>query len=391
MQQPLSGIKVVDLTRVLAGPWATQSLADLGAEVIKIEHPSRGDDTRAWGKPLANSPTDTAANSAYFQCANRGKRSVCIDIKAAAQLAQLKQLIAGADVVVENYKVGALVKYGLDYASLSAQHPTLIYCSITGFGQTGPRATEAGYDAMIQGMGGLMSITGPADGEPGAGPQKVGVAVADIMTGMYALSGIQAALFHRQRTGEGQYIDVSLFDTQLAWLANQAQNYFVSGESPVRQGTAHPNIVPYQAVATSNGYIMLAVGNDGQFARLCQTIGLPQLADDDRFSTNPQRVAHRDQLLPLLLAALATKTSQQWLELFNEATVPCGPINSVGQAFEEPQTAARETIQTINHPTMGEVATVANPLKFSKTPIQYNLAPPTLGEHSGQYLSDDQQ
>ncbi len=386
MQQALSGIRVVDLTRVLAGPWATQALADMGAEVIKIERPGTGDDTRSWGQPLTGSEVGGAVNSAYFQSANRGKRSVCVDFSSAEQLSQLKALVESADVVVENYKVGALAKFGLDYESLSKINPRLVYCSITGFGQTGPRAHEAGYDAMIQGMGGLMSITGPSDAESDAGPQKVGVAVADIMTGMYALSGIQAALFHRERTGEGQAIDVALFDTQLAWLANQAQNYFVSGHSPQRQGTAHPNIVPYQAVPTQDGYIMLAVGNDGQFSRLCEALAVPELANDERFSTNPQRVANRDVLLPLLFERLKTQPSQHWLQLFNSMTIPCGPINTVGEAFGEAQAQARNVEQQIEHPVMGAVKTVANPLKMSKTPIQYSLAPPMLGEHTHEYL-----
>jgi len=391
MSELLSHLRVVDLTRVLAGPWATQALADFGAEVIKIERPGVGDDTRSWGPPWVGEANDPNAqlNSGYFQSANRGKRSVCVDLTNDQELTQLKELIRSADVLVENYKTGALAKYGLDYQSVSELNPKIVYCSVTGFGQTGPRANEAGYDAMIQGMGGLMSITGVAEGEPGAGPQKVGVAVADLMTGMYALSGIQAALLYREQTGEGQHIDISLFDTQLAWLANQAQNYLVGGEVPQRKGTGHPNIVPYQAMPTADGYMMLAVGNDAQFKRCCDVIGLPDLPSDERFTTNSARVAHREILVPMIETQLKTQTSTHWIAQFNDATVPCGPINDIGQAFDEPQAKARGVVQTLQHPVIGDVPSVANPLKFSKTPIAYRLAPPMLGEHTHNYIKQD--
>jgi len=388
MSQLLSHIRVIDLTRVLAGPWATQTLADFGAEVIKIERPEKGDDTRSWGPPWAGEPNDPDAqmNSGYFQSANRGKRSVCVDLNDQDQLEKLKELIRSADVLVENYKTGALAKYGLDYESVSKLNGKIIYCSVTGFGQTGPRASEAGYDAMIQGMGGLMSITGVADGQPGAGPQKVGVAVADLMTGMYALSGIQAALIYREKTQQGQYIDISLFDTQLAWLANQAQNYLVGGTVPQRKGTGHPNIVPYQAMPTADGFMMLAVGNDSQFVRCCEVLELGEIPLDPRFATNASRVAHRDQLVPVLEEKLKMRPSADWIRLFNDATVPCGPINDVAQAFAEPQAKARGVVQMLQHPIIGAVPSVANPLKFSKTPIKYDLAPPMLGEHTDEYI-----
>lgn len=377
---PLKGIRVLDLSRVLAGPWATQLLADYGATVWKIERPEVGDDTRHWGPPyLKDAQGADTTESAYYLCTNRGKRSVAVDIATPSGQALIRQLVARADILVENFKVGGLKKYGLDYPSLSAGHPGLIYCSITGFGQTGPDAGLAGYDAMVQARGGLMSITGERDDLPGGGPQKVGVAVVDLMTGMYAVSAILAALHHRERSGEGQHIDLALLDTQVAWLANQGMNYLVSGEAPTRQGTAHPNIVPYQALPTGDGYLMLAVGNDRQFAACCKVLGQPELARDARFATNRQRVKYREQLIPLLVALFRQKTTADWQRLLAAEQVPCGPINSIDQVFQDPQVRARGMQMDLAHPAAGRVPQVANPVRFSRTPVEYQGAPPLLG------------
>ncbi|AKH20720.1 CaiB/BaiF CoA transferase family protein [Sedimenticola thiotaurini] len=377
---PLKGIRVLDLSRVLAGPWATQLLADYGATVWKIERPEVGDDTRHWGPPfLKDGQGADTSESAYYLSANRGKKSVAVDITTPSGQAIIRQLASRADVLVENFKLGGLKKYGLDYASLSAEHPGLIYCSITGFGQTGPDAGLAGYDAMVQARGGLMSITGERDDLPGGGPQKVGVAVVDLMTGMYAVSAILAALHHRDRSGEGQYIDLALLDTQVAWLANQGMNYLVSGEAPGRQGTAHPNIVPYQAMPTRDGFLMLAVGNDRQFAACCKVLGQAELARDDRFATNRQRVKHRQQLIPLLESLFRKKTTTEWRRLLDAEQVPCGPINSIDQVFQDPQVLARGMRLDLPHPLAGQVPQVANPVKFSRTPVEYPGAPPLLG------------
>ncbi|MCC5854021.1 MAG: CoA transferase, partial [Alkalimonas sp.] len=366
---PLKGIKVLDLSRILAGPWATQVLADYGAEVWKVEKPGEGDDTRRWGPPfLHDEAGKNTGQSAYFLCANRGKRSVCIDITTEQGQRQIRQLAAKADVLVENYKVGGLAKYGLDYPRLSALNPRLIYCSITGFGQTGPYAQQAGYDAMIQGLGGLMSITGEPDDKPGGGPQKVGVAAADLMTGMYAVSAILAALHHRHQTGQGQHIDLALLDTQVAWLANQASNYLVAGEVPQRLGTAHPNIVPYQAMQCQDGFIMLAVGNDRQFRSCCTVLGCPELAEDARFISNSLRVQHRDALIPLLAAQLLQHGVSHWVKALSEQQVPCGPIHNVAQVFADPQVQARGLQISVTHPKGYSVPMVANPVKFSATP-----------------------
>jgi len=385
---PLKGIRVLDLSRVLAGPWATQLLADYGATVWKIERPEAGDDTRHWGPPfLKDRQGADTTESAYYLSANRGKKSVAVDITTEAGQAIIRQLAGRADVVVENFKRGGLKKYGLDYATLSAEHPGLIYCSITGFGQTGPDAGLAGYDAMVQARGGLMSITGEADELPGGGPQKVGVAVVDLMTGMYAVSAILAALHHRDRSGEGQYIDLALLDTQVAWLANQGMNYLLSGEAPTRQGTAHPNIVPYQALPTSDGFLMLAVGNDRQFAACCRVLGQAELAEDARFATNRQRVKHRQQLIPLLEKLFRRKTTAEWRRLLDAEQVPCGPINSIDQVFQDPQVLARGMRLDLPHPLAGQVPQVANPVKFSRTPIEYQGAPPLLGADTAAVLA----
>jgi len=385
---PLQGIKVLDLSRILAGPWAGQMLADLGADVIKVERPGAGDDTRSWGPPYM--PTSAGfedgeeRQAAYFQTANRGKRSLCVDMSSAEGQAIIKQLAGKADVLIENFKVGGLAKYGLDYATLSALNPELIYCSITGFGQTGPYKDRAGYDFMIQAMGGLMSVTGDANGEP----MKVGVALADVMTGLYASNAIQGALIHQLRTGQGQHIDLALLDVQVATLANQAMNYLATGDNTKRLGNSHPNIVPYQAFATADGHLILAVGNDGQFHRFCQVAGQPELAHQGDYATNSLRVANRDTLVPLVVAIMLQQTTDWWLAKLNEVGVPCGPICTIDQVFDNPQIQARDMQLELDHATLGKVASVANPIKYSATPIQYTQAPPTLGQHTDEVLRD---
>ncbi|AXE29263.1 CoA transferase [Chromobacterium phragmitis] len=377
MAGALSGIKVVDLSRVLAGPWASQLLADLGAEVIKIEKPGCGDDTRQWSPPSLSD-----GKAAYFLCTNRGKRSLTVDIAQPAGQDIVRKLAADADVVLENYKVGGLRKYGLDYDSLKAVNPRLVYCSITGFGQTGPYASLAGYDYIVQGMSGLMSITGPADGEP----HKVGVAVSDLFTGLYAANAVQAALIARERSGAGQHIDMALFDCSLAMLANVASNWLVGHNVPPRLGNAHANIVPYQVFAASDGYFILACGNDKQFAEVCRLIGQPQWARDPRYATNPQRVAHRVQLVPLLAQAFRHHGRDYWLAALDKAGVPCGPINNVAEAFDDPQAQAREMQLEMRDAAGQQVPLVGCPIKLSGTPVEYNLAPPALGEHTEQIL-----
>ncbi|SHG87981.1 CaiB/BaiF CoA transferase family protein [Ferrimonas marina] len=381
MSGPLNGVKVLDLSRILAGPWATQVLADYGAEVIKIERPGQGDDTRHWGPPFVEG-ADGARESAYFLCANRGKHSCELDITSEAGQQQIRRLVTQSDILVENYKVGGLAKYGLDYESLKALNPALIYCSITGFGQSGPDAERAGYDAMIQAMGGLMSLTGAPDSADSAdgGPQKVGVAVADLMTGMYAVSAILAALHHRQQSGQGQHIDLALLDTQVAWLANQASNFLVSGDVPQRMGTAHPNIVPYQAFAAKDGHLLLAVGNDRQFAECCRIVGRPEWAEDPCFATNAARVENRQALVARLAERLKQQGMDYWLTGFADAAVPCGPINTLDRVFEEPQVKHRELQFSLPHASVGSVPQVGNPVVFSDTPIQYHRAPPVLGQ-----------
>ena len=380
MAGPLQGIVVLDLSRILAGPWATQVLADYGAEVLKVEHPQGGDDTRKWGPPyLKDAAGEETRESAYYLSANRGKRSLAIDFSQSDGQELIRQLATRADVLVENFKVGGLARQGLGYKQLAVLNPRLVYLSISAFGQDGPDAAKPGYDAMIQGMGGLMSLTGVADGEPGAGPQKVGVAVADLMCGMYAVSAILAALFERDRSGQGQYIDLSLLDTQVAWLANQAMNYLVTGRPPTRKGTAHPNIVPYQAFATADGDLMLAVGNDAQFQRFCRAAGAAGLAADARFATNAERVAHRGTLVPAVEALLRLRTTAEWLAVLAAAQVPCGPINDLAQVFAEPQVRHRGLRFELPHPTAGQMPGVRNPVRFGRTPIEYDRSPPLLG------------
>ncbi len=385
----LDGVRVLDLSRILAGPWATQVLADFGADVIKVERPGVGDDTRTWGPPyLKDAVGNDSSESAYYLCANRGKRSVAIDFTTGEGQALLRELVAHCDVLVENYKVGGLKKYGLDFASLQAINPKLVYCSITGYGQDGPYAQRAGYDAAIQAIGGLMSVTGEPDGAPGAGPQKVGVAATDLMTGMYAATAILAALRHAERTGVGQQIDLALLDTQVAWLANQASNYLVGGVVPTRQGTAHPNIVPYQVMPATDGYFMLAVGNDGQFARLCEVIGEPGLATDPRYATNNARVANRELLVPHLQQILSTRPAAEWLAALEQAVVPANPVNRIDQVFADPQVQARGLRIELPHAGGGTVPMVRNPLKFSATPLRYEQAAPVLGQHTSAVLEE---
>ncbi len=380
--KPLKGIRVLDLSRVLAGPWCSQQLADLGAEVIKIERPGRGDDTRAWGPPWLEGSTEAA----YYLSANRGKSSVAIDIARREGQQLVKQLLQDCDVLLENFKVGGLKRYGLDYDSLKTDRPDLIYCSITGFGQDGPYAHRAGYDFMIQGMGGLMSLTGQPDSEPGGGPVKVGVAFADIFTGMYAANAIMAALFARQQSGTGTHIDLALLDVQVAVLANQSMNYLCSGQSPTRLGNAHPNIVPYQAFATLDGHLILAVGNDAQFGRFCEVAGCPALATDPRFVSNQARVEHRDSLVPLLQARMATRSTADWLSALETAAVPCGPINNLQQVFDDPQVLHRSLKFDLPHPSGGAAPMVGNPIRFNGEALNASSAPPTLGQHTEQVL-----
>lgn len=383
----LEHIRVLDLTRVLAGPWCTQNLADLGADVIKVERPDMGDDTRSWGPPYAKDiDGNNSSEAAYYLTANRGKRSVTVDIASSEGQQIIRHLVMQSDVVVENYKVDQLKKYGLDYASLCQLKPDLVYCSITGFGQTGPYAARSGYDFIIQGMGGLMSITGEHDDLPGGGPQKTGVAITDLMTGMYATIAILAALNYRERTGVGQYIDLALLDVQVAMLANVGSNYLASGQVPKRWGNAHANIVPYQTFATSDGHIIVAAGNDSQYRHFVEAGGCPELANDARFSTNPQRVVLRDTLVPMLAEMVKKKTKTEWLELLENAGVPCGPINKLDDVFNDQQVQARQCAIELPHPTAGKVKLVANPIHMSATPPRYNTAPPLLGQHTNQIL-----
>jgi crotonobetainyl-CoA:carnitine CoA-transferase CaiB-like acyl-CoA transferase len=378
----LSHLRVLDLSRVLAGPWASQLLGDLGAEIIKVERPGTGDDTRHWGPPNLPGTEDAA----YFFCANRNKRSVTIDFTRPEGQALVRRLAAQSDVVVENFKVGGLAQYGLDHAALSAVNPRLITCSITGFGQTGPYAQRAGYDFLMQGMGGLMSVTGVPDGQPGAGPQKVGVALTDVLTGLYATTAILAALAHRDRTGEGQHIDLGLLDVQIASLANQTMNYLIGGQVPQRMGNAHPNVVPYQDFPTQDGYMIIAVGNDGQFAKLAAAVGEPGWAADPRYATNAARVANRASLIPSLQSITRTRSTAAWIAHLEQAGVPCGPINNLADVFADPQVQARGTKIHMTHSSGADLSLVANPIRLSATPVSYRLAPPVLGEHTGEVL-----
>lgn len=382
----LSGIQVLDLSRVLAGPWASMQLADLGAEVIKVERPGTGDETRHWGPPWFEDEAGRREAAYYLSC-NRNKRSLTVDFTHPEGQAIVRRLAQTADVVIENFKVGGLKAYGLDYAPLSALNPRLIYCSITGFGQGGPYAARPGYDFLIQAMGGLMSLTGRPDDEPGGGPQKVGVALTDILTGLYATIAILAALHHREKTGEGQWIDLALLDVQVASLANQAMNYLVSGVPPQRLGNAHPNIVPYQDFPTADGAMILAVGNDGQFRRLVETLGHPEWGNDARFATNAARVAHRAELIPLLAGITRTRATREWITALEAVGVPCGPINDLAQVFADPQ--VRDRGLRLDLPAAGgPVPQVASPLRLSATPVEYRRAPPGLGADTAAILAE---
>lgn len=376
-KQPLHGVRVLDLSRVLAGPYCTMVLGDLGADVIKVE-PPEGDETRAWGPPFAE------GESAYYLCVNRNKRGMVVDLKTDEGQAALRALARKCDVMVENFRPDTLARYGLDYETLRAQDPRLVYCSISGFGQTGSLRDRPGYDFMIQAMGGLMSVTGEPDGEP----MKVGVAVADLFAGQYAVIAILVALQARERSGEGQHIDIALFDAQLGWLANVASNYLISGNLPQRYGNAHPNIVPYQSFVAADGWFALAVGNDRQFARLCELIGKAEWGSDERFATNAARVIYRDELIALLEPIFALLRVDEWLSALEAADIPCGPINTLDKVFSEPQVSAREMLITMEHPTIGDLPLVGSPLKFSQTPVEYRLPPPRLGEHTDEILRE---
>ncbi|WP_175004494.1 CaiB/BaiF CoA transferase family protein [Burkholderia lata] len=385
----LSHIRVLDLTRVLAGPWCAQTLSDFGADVIKVERPGAGDDTRHWGPPyLKDADGADTAEAAYYLAANRNKRSVTVDIATPEGQQIVRELAAQSDVVLENYKVGQLKKYGLDYESLRAVKPDLVYCSVTGFGQTGPYAHRAGYDFIIQGIGGFMSITGERDGEPGGGPQKAGVAIADLATGLYSTIAVLAALAHRDRTGEGQYIDMALLDVQVALLANMNTNFLASGKPPVRWGNAHPNIVPYQTFQTRDGWIIVAVGNDGQFRKFVETGGQPELADDERFATNPSRVRHRDTLVPILAEMVKTRDKADWIGALEAAGVPCGPINDLDEVFDNEQVVARGMQVSLPHPCGADAKLVRNPIRMSATPPEARTAPPLLGAQTDDVLRD---
>ncbi len=387
MHKPLTGLRVLDMSRILAGPWCGQVLADLGAEVIKIERPGKGDDTRSWGPPfLKDREGRDTAESAYYLCANRGKQSVTLDIAKPEGQALVRELAQQSDILLENYKVGDLKRYGLGYDRLSALNPRLIYCSITGFGQDGPLKDRAGYDFMVQGMGGLMSITGERDDLPGGGPQKAGVAIADLMTGMYSTVAILAALEERHKSGRGQYIDMALLDTQVAWLANQNTNYLIGGEVPVRMGNAHPNVVPYQTFVTRDGSIILAVGNDGQFKRYCEAAGIAEIGSDPRFASNALRIANREACIAAITPAMKRKTTAEWIAVLEPLGVPCGPVHRLDEVFANPQIGHRKMKVEVPHPLSGTVPLVANPIKYSRTPLSYDTPPPLLSQHTEDVL-----
>ena len=387
-QGPLAGIRVLDMSRILAAPWVGQLLADLGAEVVKIERPGAGDDTRGWGPPfLKDREGKDTRESAYFLSTNRGKKSVTLDISKAEGQEIARELADISDILLENYKVGDLKRYGLAYEDLSARNPALIYCSVTGFGQTGPYSERAGYDYMIQAMGGLMSITGERDDVPGGGPQRVGVAIADLMTGMYSGVAILAALHERKASGLGQYIDMALLDCQVAWLANQNSNYLISGEVPERLGNSHPNVVPYQPFPTRDGDLILACGNDTQFAKFCAAAGIPEVARDPRFIDNAARLANRDACTAALAPAMKKKTTAEWITLLESVGVPCGPINRLDEVYADPQVQHRGLKMELPHPLSGTVPLVANPIKYSRTPLRYDAPPPLLGQHTVEVLT----
>jgi formyl-CoA transferase len=388
MARPLSHIRVLDLTRVLAGPWAAQNLADLGAEVIKIERPGSGDDTRSWGPPFVRDRDGKeTGESAYFVSVNRGKKSVTLDIATPEGGRLARELAAKCDVLLENYKVGGLAKYGLGYADVKKTNPGIVYCSVTGYGQSGPHAHRPGYDFIFQGMGGLMSITGERDELPGGGPQKVGIAVTDVMAGMYASVAVTAALLHRERSGEGQYIDIALLDTIVAFGANQISNYFASGAVPRRWGNAHPNLLPYEVFPTADGHLILGAGNDSQWASFCSAAGRHDLASDPRFRTMPDRIRNREALIPIIQGIMKTRANHDWIERLEAANVPCGPINSYKEVFEDPQVRHRGLKVEMPHPLAGSIAGVASPMRLSETPVTYDAPPPLLGQHTREVLA----
>lgn len=387
MSGALSHLRVLDLSRVLAGPWGTQILADLGADVIKVERPKVGDETRSWGPPFVKDREgNESSDSAYYLCANRNKRSITIDFTKPEGAQLVRALATKSDVVMENFRPSSLRKYGLDYDSLRERNPALVYCSITGFGQTGPYASRPGYDFLIQGMGGLMSITGRPDGEPGSGPMKVGVALTDILTGVNAATAILAAVIHRDKDGDGQHIDMALLDVQVGSLANQTMNFLHGGNVPVRLGNAHPNVVPYQDFRTSDGFMILAVGNDRQFAQLSTALERPGWIHDERFATGPARLRNREELVSLIDDRIATRTTNAWIEVLELAGVPCGPINDLEQVFNDPQVVARGMKMSMHRDDCGDVPLVASPLRLSGTPVEYRIPPPRLGEHTRDVL-----
>jgi glutaryl-CoA transferase len=389
MPGPLAGTRVLDLTRVLAGPWAGQNLADLGADVIKIERPKKGDDSRAFGPPwLKDAQGRDTTESAYFACANRGKKSLTLDLASPQGQAIARELAAKCDVLLENFKFGDLDRYGLGFKDLSKLNPGLIYCSVTGFGHSGPWRERPGYDFMIQGMGGLMSVTGERDDRPGGGPQKAGIPIADLITGMYASVAVCAALAHRAKTGAGQHLDLALLDSLAAVLANQGANYLATGEPPGRLGNDHPNIAPYQVFKTADGSVIVACGNDNLFRKFCEVAGCRELADDARFVTNGKRIANRAELTRLLSEILVRQATKQWTIALEAAGVPCGPINDLEQVFNEPQAVARGLRLELPHPTAGKVSLVRSPMRFSATPVQHDVPPPTLGQHTDEVLRD---
>jgi len=388
MYKPLSHVRVLDMSRILAGPWAAQTLADLGAEVIKVERPGSGDDTRSWGPPFLDAQDGGSKEAAYFMSANRGKKSVALDISKPEGQEVLKKLAAKADILIENYKVGGLARYGLGYEDLKKINPGIIYCSITGFGQTGPLSQRAGYDFLVQAMGGLMSVTGEPDGKPGAGPQKIGVALTDILTGLYTNIAALSALANRDRTGEGCHIDMALLDVTAACMANQAMNFLVTGNAPGRMGNAHPNIVRYEAFATADDYVIIAVGNDSQFERFVEVAGRPDLSADAKFQTNAARVENREELIPIIQAFLQERPAAEWISALEEVGVPCGPINNVEQVFTNEQIQHRGLQIAMDHPTVGDIPQVASPIKFEGEELAYDRAPPPLGHDTEDVLRD---
>ncbi len=389
MSGPLAHVRVLDLSRILAGPWAGQVLADLGADVVKVERPGAGDDTRAWGPPFLKDASGAGTRDAgYFLAVNRGKRSMTLDISKPAGQDIVRRLAARADVLLENYKVGTLARYGLGYEDLKRVNPRLVYCSVTGFGQTGPKRDHAAYDFMIQAASGLMSVTGERDGLPGAGPQKVGVPIVDIMTGMYAAVAVLAALARREQSGEGEWIDIGMLDVGVSMLANQAMNYLISGKAPRRAGNKHPNIQPQDVFATRDGHIALVVGNDSQYVKFCESVGRPEWATDARFRTNADRVNNQAVLLPLIAELLSARGTRAWTEIFNKAGVPCGPINTVPEVFEDEQVKHRDMLVRIAHPAAGSVPQVASPMKFTEAPLEFDRPPPLVGQHTAEILRE---